>query len=238
MIYEWTPDRIRFMKEASEMTGYYREIALKAADLYGQGRTVLDMGCGLGYLSLELSRCFRKVISCDISEDALAVLRDNIARYGIDNIDTVCLDGNCFVPGEHVDIIFFCYFGSDEEIESIFENSEATYAVIVRKNYMKHRFSVSGGSLDMNQYLTSLTYFSNRGMVTKNTEISPEFGQPFRDLDDARRFFEIYSKDGDDVTDEFLLSRLERKDSGDYRFYLRQERESGIIFIEKRGKSS
>ena len=60
-----------------------------------------------------------------------------------------------------------------------------------------------------------------------------EHGQPFLSLDDAVRFFRIYSRDGDPgaLTPEAVLPRLRRTDDAQYPYYLPQTKRLGILTI-------
>ena len=65
--------------------------------------------------------------------------------------------------------------------------------------------------------------------------MSLEFGQPFRSFEDARRFFETYSKDADKtvITDEFLMERL-MPGEGDFPYYMPHRRKVAILTFESK----
>ena len=60
-----------------------------------------------------------------------------------------------------------------------------------------------------------------------------EHGQPFASLDEAVRFFRIYSRDEtpDAITPEAVLPRLLRTDNAQYPYYLPQTKRLGILTI-------
>ena len=60
-----------------------------------------------------------------------------------------------------------------------------------------------------------------------------EHGQPFASLDDAVRFFRIYSRDEDPgaVAPETILPRLRRTEDVQYPYYLPQTKRLGILTI-------
>ena len=64
--------------------------------------SVLDVGCGSGLLSLELSHHFRQVLALDISEPMLAVARK---KRGAPNIDYRLCDANAFASAAVFDAI-------------------------------------------------------------------------------------------------------------------------------------
>ena len=66
-MFEWTPEKIRFLQEASDYTPFNRTLAERAMTVFDSSDHVLDAGCGIGYLSLELSRFCSRVTAADRS---------------------------------------------------------------------------------------------------------------------------------------------------------------------------
>ena len=58
-----------------------------------------------------------------------------------------------------------------------------------------------------------------------------DFPQPFRTLEDARRFFELYRQPDDTtpITDALLQTRLTATGREDFPFYLPQSRRFGLL---------
>lgn len=58
-----------------------------------------------------------------------------------------------------------------------------------------------------------------------------DMGQPLRSLDDAVRFFEIYSKDAPGtITRETVLPRLRETGDDVFPYYLPQEKAAGAVY--------
>ena len=81
MMFLWKPDMIRFMRDASEHTGYHADLAARIVPHLKEGARVCDAGCGLGYLSLALAPLAAQVTAVDRNADALSVLRENCEKY-------------------------------------------------------------------------------------------------------------------------------------------------------------
>ena len=79
---EWTQEAIRFRMDAAERVGFDETIAAQILPHLPPNAHVCDAGCGLGYLSLALSRGCASVTAVDTSAAALAALRENAARAG------------------------------------------------------------------------------------------------------------------------------------------------------------
>ena len=59
-----------------------------------EGKTVLDMYCGAGTISLFLARAAKRVIGAEIIPEAVENARENSHRNGIENADFICADAS------------------------------------------------------------------------------------------------------------------------------------------------
>ena len=67
------------------------EAAIDAAGITKED-TVLDLYCGVGTISLVMSKAAGKVIGVEVVEQAVADAKDNAKRNGISNADFICAD--------------------------------------------------------------------------------------------------------------------------------------------------
>jgi len=67
------------------------EAAIEAAGITKED-TVLDLYCGVGTISLVMSKAAGKVIGVEVVEQAVADAKDNAMRNGIDNAEFLCAD--------------------------------------------------------------------------------------------------------------------------------------------------
>ncbi len=74
----WTPDTIRFLRDAAANSDYYQQIARRAAACFPRSARVCDAGCGLGELSLALLPYCRHVTAVDICPAPVADLADRL----------------------------------------------------------------------------------------------------------------------------------------------------------------
>jgi len=213
MMYHWTPDMIRFMKDASEYGSFSRELGELVQEELGTGLHICDAGCGLGYLSLELSAFSAYVTAVDINPDALQVLRENIVGRGIGNIRV--LEEDIFRKPEEglYDGMVFCFMGDIREVAEAGKRLCRGKLLMISKNYTNHRFSARTHAA--NQYEAPEVYLQSRGVPCRHRELEIEYGQPFRSLSDAMLFYRIYSVDQDKnlITERFVREKLtETKD--------------------------
>ena len=215
----WNEDMIRFLRDASEQSDYHRLLAGYLAERLPKNAHVCDAGCGLGYLSLRLAPYCRQVTAADVSADALAVLLENCKKEGIANIETRCGEIEQLAPETPYDAMVFCFFGTGNEALRIAKAQCRGPVVIIKKAWNEHRFSIGKQKMGHESYADTLAL---------------EMGQPFRSIADACRFFEIYNKSGEAVTEEAVCARLEATGDNDFPWYLPQPKKMGIILLDSR----
>lgn len=231
MMFRWSEDMVRFMRQASEYGDYHRRLAEWMRPALHPGDHVCDAGCGLGYLSLALAPCVRLVTAADRSAEALKVLRENCALRGIGNIDIRCGDLFSLPPRAPYDAMVFCFFGRMEEIAAIAKAQCRGTVFAFKKNYDTHRFSVGRHATGSDSFTTAKAWLTAHGVPFAAEELTLELGQPFRSWEDARRFFTIYSCDEDKsvITDAFLRGKLVETGRADFPLYMPHQRPVGCL---------
>jgi hypothetical protein len=124
--------------------------------------------------------------------------------------------------------MIFNYFGRMEQNLDIAAKHCLRRAIIIRKVYRNHRFSF--GNYPIEQAVHPLD-----GVEHEEREFSCEFGQPFRSIDDAVRFFELYSRDEDKsvINEKNVRSRLVETGKPDFPYYLPHLKQSNIYVIDR-----
>ena len=226
MMYRWEPDMIRYMRDASENSSYNRELVAELLPWLNQEMRVCDAGCGLGYLSMELARHVGHVTAVDINADALQDLREK----AISNVTVRCGDIGALQPDQPYDAMVFCFFGGIEEILRLAKEQCGGSVFVISRNYTTHRFSVGDYPTGNYGFSRAKMVLSEKGIPFEEKALQLEFGQPFRSLEDARRFFELYSRDENKrlITDEFLKEKLVEQ-PGEFPWYLPHLRNIGFL---------
>lgn len=230
-MYYWKPEMIRFMKNASEYGVYHKKLALTIKQLYPQAESICDTGCGLGYLSIELSHLFKSVTAIDIDEKPLKILEQNISLDKINNIKAICTDIDEYSPDERFDAMVFCFFGKSEHILKTVKEKCSGKAFVISRNWKNHRFSVSERPMDRFDVNTMRECLIKYGIPFKEEFFSAEMGQPLRDEDDAVLFFRTYSKDenSQQIVFDDIKHKLTVLDNPKYKYYCPMQREMCVI---------
>ena len=219
---------ISFMAEASDYGSYFSELAAFLSGLLDPSWTVCDAGCGIGQLSIALSPLVKKVIAMDRSVAATDFLKKRISSAGIRNVEVLAEDFDNLPTERRFDAMIFNYFGRVEQILDIAAKHCLKRVIIIRKVYRNHRFSF--GTYPIEQTVHPLD-----GVNHTESEFSCEFGQPFRSIDDAVRFFELYSRDEDKsvINEKNVRSRLVETGKPDFPYYLPHLKQSNIYVIDR-----
>lgn len=231
MMYQWSKDMVRFMRHASEYGDYHARLADWMRPHLQKSDRVCDAGCGLGYLSLALAPYVGAVTAVDRSSDALRVLRENCDAQSIPNITALCGDILSLPPQVPYDAMVFCLFGRMEEIAAIAKAQCWGKVFAFKKNYTTHRFSVGQYPAGNDSFAAAKEWLTARGVPFTAEESELEFGQPFISRDEARLFFEVYSRDEDKsvITDTFLREKLVETGRTDFPLYMPHKRSVGCL---------
>ena len=229
MMYRWEPDMIRYMREASENSPYNRQLVDEMLPWLEKDMHICDAGCGLGYLSMELASHVGHVTAVDINADAL----QNLKEKALSNVTVRCGDIEALQPSRPYDAMAFCFFGGIEEILRIAREQCSGSVFVISRNYTSHRFSVGNYPTGSYGFPRAKSVLTEKGIPFTENTLQLEFGQPFRSLEDARRFFELYSRDRNKelITDEFLKEKLVEQ-PGEFPWYLPHLRNIGFLCFD------
>lgn len=223
----WYSDMIRFMADASEYGTYYEQLVQKMLPWLSKDAHICDAGSGLGYLSLALAPYASRVTAVEKHPDAAAVLAENCRRRKITNVISRCGSIDETLPAEQYDAMVFCFFGGIRQILKTAKEQCRGEVFVFTRNYTRHRFSAGSHTSGMEGYPEFCALLEQLGIPAHRETFSLEFGQPLQNLDDARRFFDLYSKDADKslLTEDFLRSKLVQTGREDFPLYLPQRKQ-------------
>ena len=226
MMYKWTDDMVRFMLDASSDTQYFENLASLIKPYIEHCRTVCDAGCGLGQLADVLSCVGFEVTGADISEKAINQVRKLRSVKPL-----LCDLSNC-ESSLKWDAMIFNYYGRIDEIVSIAKKHCLKKVIVIKKNYRNHRFSFAEMPIKGYMNINTEDYLSEHGIKFTKTEFSSELGQPFRNIEDAVKFFEIYSRDEDRslINEKNIRKRLVERKDDTFPLYMPHVKKS-LVFV-------
>ena len=227
----WYSDMIRFMEDASEYGNYYEQLVQKMLPHLSPDTHICDAGSGIGYLSLALAPYVRQVTAVEKHPDAAAVLARNCSSRKIANVISRCGGIDETVPAAPYNAMVFCFFGGSHQILKLAKQQCSGDIFVFTRNYTHHRFSAGNLPSGWEGYPELRALLEAWKIPFRQETFSLEFGQPFRNLSDAKLFFQLYSKDSDKslLTDEFLKGKLQETGRADFPLYLPQEKQLAFL---------
>lgn len=227
----WYSDMVRFMTDASEYGDYYQQLAAKMGPWLPKDAHICDAGSGLGYLSLALAPYVKQVTAVERHPDAAGVLSKNCRTLGVTNVISRCGAVSETPPETPYDAMIFCFFGQRQEVLQLAKRQCAGDVFIFTRNYDNHRFSAGKHPSGLEGYSHFAQTLEVLGIPANKEIFTLEFGQPFRNLEEAHRFFRIYSKDQsqDVLTDDFVRSRLTETGRQDFPYYMPHPKQIGFL---------
>lgn len=214
----WSPDTIRFLRDAAAVSGYYAEIARRAAAYFPPDAHVCDAGCGLGELSLALLPYCRRVTAIDLCPAPIADLAGRLTPAQRARLEPVCGDILSGPPAEQYDAMVFCLFGTMEEILRAAARCRGT-VVAVKRDRAVHRFTAGGRDIAGYSGEAAEALLRRLGIPCRTERFTLELGQPLRSLEDAERFFRAYDSESAFSREE-ILGKLEKGKSPEFPYYL------------------
>lgn len=225
----WNDVQTRFMQEATEFEGFNLRLAEMILPYLTPDASICDAGCGLGYLSAALAPHVKLATCVDINPRAIDFARQMFLQKGITNVAPRC--GDMRDCQEVFDHMVFCLYGNIEEAVEIARRCCRGKAVMIKHNYTAHRFSVQHKEGHLDHYDSSIAYLAEQGIQAEHYPFTLRMGQPFRNLQEARCFFELYSRDEDPtlITEAFIKSKLIPIRRGEYNYYMPHDRHLGLL---------
>lgn len=225
----WTEESAAWLFRAYRHGQAAKMLCDRIAPGLKENARVCDAGCGVGALSLELAQRGFRVTALDVSPVALNQLQ-SCEDAALAHIDVLCTDAHTHTPPTPYDAMVFSFFGGMKECLNMARRCCAGDVFYISRDYDMHRFSVGIHPVRYSGYRQAREMLDCLRIPYEAAEFALDMGQPFADLDEARRFYLLYSRDNPGlITDEFLKSRLVIQKDPAYPLYLPHMRKAGML---------
>lgn len=235
-MFSWTEQSLEWYRKAAAHNPFHARLAAHLAPHITPEDTVFDLGCGAGFLALELAARARLVTAVDLDQNALAGLRRIADARALDNLETLCAD--CAVlpeMGITRDIAVLCFFGHLADAQTLrryLACCTKTLVAIVSDSCASAiaPSGVSRHSKHRADWVEAL--LREQGIAYTLTRDTCEFGQPFDSLDEGEAFVCHYAP-GCTAGEAraHLAAHCTRLPDG--RYYLPNQKHFGIFVIAK-----
>ncbi len=231
MAFTWTAKRIQWYLDAARGSNFYETLAAKIAPYLRPQDTLCDMGCGLGLLDVQLAPLVRRAACLDVDETALYTLREEAAKAGVQNIETICADARN-AQGMY-DVVLMAFFGTPAELMlNCVKHATRLFVRVVNAD-------TNGTMRPKGHRLPKETVRDVAGILERNgfrytlLQDTFSFGQPLRSIQDARDFVTCNAPDlPPGEVDAFLAATLQQRNDGQFPFYLPGDKKLGIFVVE------
>ena len=228
-MYPWTEERIVWYQRAVAFTGFDRALADLAIGAPKPGEEVCDLGCGTGYLALELARRGCRVTAVDRAGVCLDYLRAEAARRGLaDRLTAVEADWHDLPPGTAWDTVVMAFAGKpDEELGGYLALCRRRLVLVTKTSAQSHvrgpgeppLFRRNADALEAALRAWGLS-FARRDAVL-------DFGQPLRSREEAEAYLAVYGGP------ESALTRLTETGDPEFPLCLPNEKRLAVFTIAR-----
>lgn len=232
-MFVWTDRSIQWYQDAAQYTKHHKIVCKEIVDLFQINDDVYDLGCGLGYLDLELAPHVKSITGFDLEQKVIEQMRQNIRARGLENVSAKVMDWS-ELPQESCDIVLASSAGTIEKNLADFINICKKRVVILKrksvvegKGFITEYAKLNGADADEQYLIEQKIPYESRCFMT-------EFGQPFRSYADAEIFLEHYSLNTKGKDKEVFLRELVRpvKDET-YVYFMPNQKMMQVFIIEK-----
>jgi len=230
---------LQWFERAAEETQFYRHLADKISPWLESDKVVYDLGCGAGFLSMEVAARVRQVIAVDINERVIDFLRKKLQENKIENVKPIVADWHTWRPAQPADVVILSYcngiLGCLPTLSAL--TGEHLIAVLPcsrREDSFNVNKLVRGGERTYGRETIPLAkrFLKEKGIPFQFIDCTGEFGQPLDFREEAGDFLHFYFDIvSEDLLEEYLRENLVSKDNG---YYLPSQKRSGALIINKR----
>ena len=130
----------------------------------------------------------------------------------------------------------FCLFGRTQDTLRIARKQCRGKIFLVKRDYSHHRFSA--GKVSLGEYTAGSTeaVLHEKGIPYTVERFTAEFGQPFRSLEAAERFFALYNRsESEALSKDEIRARLTAGPSAEFPYYLPHKKALCLFTVETAG---
>ena len=214
-MYRWTEKSVRWYAEAVAFTGVDRALAERLTPYLPRGETVCDLGCGIGFLAMELARRGYETTAVDHDPEAMAWLRTRREQLGLENLRPLERSWD-ELSGEAWDNVIMVSAGGGGHDPEFYRRLCRKRLIVVDRAKLTSHVRPEGRPSARRDSL-----YDWESGASVRVDFTLEFGQPFRSVEEAREYIEFMG--GSEV--EETLKALQKTDSPDFPLYLPYSKE-------------
>lgn len=217
----WTAQSIEWFVRASEASSYHRELSDKIANLLFPCKSVLELGCGLGYEAELLYEKGFAVKALDDNKDVIDIAKK---RSGLDIF--FCEDAK--KTKDAADALLCINYG---HLSDISELSDLLSHAAMRLVYIISRHNGHGTDTREDRTETVRKLMKESSFDFSESSLSLDFDQPMKSQEEAKAFID-FTYLGKNT--QSYLGFVEKTDNSTYPFVFRNRKELSVFVLNKR----
>lgn len=231
MAFVWNDESIGWFATASQFTGFHRQLARLIRPYLQKNFTLCDIGCGLGRLDIELAPYVQRITAVDTEPKVLRRLQAQARQQGIQNIDTLCKDATGLQTPH--DVYVMSFFGRDTQgMAQYFPHCRNMLVRVVNAANAGNLYPASRRTRQKSTIPLVQSQLQQTGLPYKLIQTTIEFGQPFKNLQDAAAFVQHQASAATPAeTQAFLAHNLCATSLPGFAYYLPNPKQVGIFMV-------
>ena len=228
-LYRWTLESAEWYEDASRYTGYHDRLTEILAPYLDLEMTCCELAAGTGTLARHLAPLVKSYTANDIDPSAIAWMQKMLDESPQQNMKIVHGDWKEKLIGQKFSVSIFSFFSAVlddwEFVKQI--TTDRVLIVMPRTAGMGRRAKFLQKDINKYEiYPAILEYLEKNDVRFIAKEVDLEFGQPFHDMETARKYVNYYYKFDEKEIDTFLEAKLQKTDFG---WYFPKNKDLGII---------
>lgn len=194
----WDKNVIEYLDRAEEYSKFSLNVISSIKPYFHKCRNALEIGCGIGNVSIGFSVIFDYVVCIDVSCDIINNLKRKIKSKDINNIDARVLSSSELITGKY-DLIFTSFFFEQDDFIKIIKRnlSKDGVAIYIFRKNMKHIIRNDKSECLDNSYEIFEKRLMKEGLPYERIAFTFCKNQPFIDDEDIKKFCRLYDTDYD-----------------------------------------
>ena len=238
---KWNMKTTEWFHRASDYTGFHDRLAEILEVFIGEGKSMIDLGCGAGLIDFKLAKKMDYITCVDREEMVIYMLRDEISHKGLSNIQAILADINNLLKTQSIpdedklwDIGLMLFVNAQSfPVKELLKLVKDRLLIVERGGCINNPY-VGERAQKEHSLLPVINYLFHEGIRAHVTDYTLEYGQPFVSLKEAKEYVEFYHKNScNESIEHYLHNNIVTTDRVPYRYYLPYKKHFGVFEIKK-----
>ncbi len=223
----WNAKTIKLYRDAAKYCNFHEVLVAHLLPHLNATDTLLDIGCGHGYIDLLLARQIARVSCVDIDALVMAELSERAPN----NLSVIVSDFSNLSIAPH-DYVLMSFYGSlTKDYARI--AALAQKGIITIKNVARTVRDLPDQKSLKRETHGDVTQFCKAHRLNyQEILLTLPFGQPFVDKEDVYAYLERYKPLNSGDYESYIKDNLQSLDDEKFRYYLPKQKRIGIAIID------